>query len=363
MSTQVAFRVDASLQIGTGHVTRCLALADALRDRGVRCVFYCRMHEGHLLDKICQQGFEAVALNMDGVSTSDSDKLAHSHWLGTDWLSDAKETQLAIGHQTVDWMVIDHYSLDERWERELMQNYRKLLVIDDIADRKHICDVLLDQNMVNLMNERYKNKVPENCTCLLGPKYGLLRPQFKQLRSESIVRRADPKLENLLIFMGGSDPDNETSKVVEGVKLAQKKWLKIDIVVGQSFPDLDFLKEKMFDIPIAKLHIQTSDMAQLMLKADLAITAGGSVTWEKCALGLPSLVVIQGDNQNPIATRMHEIGAQRTIGVSETLTSSDYARSLDEIQPSDLVTMSKSASNICDGSGIDAVLHTMEIST
>lgn len=359
---QVAFRVDASLQIGTGHVMRCITLAHALRDNGVQCVFYCRLHEGHLLDVISQQGFETVALSVDVEMTANIDTLAHSHWLGTDWLSDAKDTQLAMGHQIVDWLVVDHYALDARWERVLMPNFRRLLVIDDIADREHISDVLLDQNMVNLMNERYKSKVPDKCICLLGPKYGLLRPEFNQFRSASIIRRTPPKLEKLLIFMGGSDPEIETIKVVEGVKLSKKKWRQIDVVVGQNFPAIDVLRKRMVDLPKAYLHIQTPDMANLMLKADLAITAGGIVTWEKCALGLPSLVAIQGDNQLPIANRMHELGVQLTLGLAEKLIPIDYAGALDEIQPEDLVKMSKSCQDICDGSGISAVLNAMDIS-
>ena len=368
LTIKVLFRTDASLQIGTGHVMRCLTLANALREHGAECRFVSREHPGNLLEWIRKQGFEAVALPVQddaapAAAGAGEPTLAHAYWLGTDWFSDAQQTQLAMGQQAVDWMVVDHYSLDARWERVLRPHCRKLLVIDDIADREHICDVLLDQNMVEFMNERYKSKVPEICTCLLGPKYALLRPEFSQLRSASIARRATPRLEHLLIFLGGSDANNETAKVIEGVKLANRKWLHIDVVVGQSFPALDILRKQLASLPMSMLHIQTSGMAQLMLDADLAITSGGSVTWEKCALGLPSLVVIQGDNQHPIATRMHELGAQRTLGISEKLTPTIYAHALDAILPNDLIAMSQSAQAVCDGSGIEAVMHTMEIST
>jgi UDP-2,4-diacetamido-2,4,6-trideoxy-beta-L-altropyranose hydrolase len=366
MPQVIAFRTDASLQIGTGHVMRCLTLADALAAKGADCQFLCREHDGNLIEFIRGKGYVTYALPMASVAPADPPKLSaaeltHSHWLGSTQAQDTEACVAILAAQRPDWLIVDHYALDFHWERALMPYCRKLMVIDDLADRHHIADVLVDQNMVEGMDTRYQGKVPERCICLLGPQYALLRQEFSRFRPASLGRRAMPKLECLLVFLGGSDSENETGKVIEGIRLSKKNWRHVDVVVGQSFPLFAVLRQAMANLPAATLHIQTSEMAKLMLEADLAITAGGSVTWEKCALGLPSLVAIQGDNQSPIAIKLHELGAQRTLGKGSELTAADYAQQLDAIQIHDLTTMTEAAQYLCDGTGVVTVLHNMGI--
>jgi spore coat polysaccharide biosynthesis predicted glycosyltransferase SpsG len=161
--------------------------------------------------------------------------------------------------------------------------------------------------------------------------------------------------------MGGSDANNDTGKVVEGIKLSRRNWLKVDIVVGQSFPALQSLKKNLESLNSATFHIQTPHMARLMVEADLAITGCGSVTWEKCTLGLPSLGVIQGANQYPIATMMHERGAQLTLGHAANLTPVRYATYLDELLTKELTSLTKGASAICAGNGVESVLKIIGI--
>ena len=360
----ITFRADASLDIGTGHVMRCLTLAEAFRGRGAKCRFVCRSHTGNLLEVIHQRGFEAHVLlpatqQFANVKPASGPPLAHADWLGTDWATDALQTEAALGNSSVDWLIVDHYALDARWEVVLKTQCRRLMVIDDLADREHICDVLLDQNLIHGMEVRYQDKVPTHCTCLIGPQYALLRPEFNALRSTSLARRTVPSLNRLLIFMGGGDPGNETDKVVAGIKLSQKSWQHIDVVVGQAFSRLHALKEGLATLPSATLHVQTPDMALLMADGDLAVTAGGGVTWEKCAVGLPSLVVVLGENQRPIASTMHALGAQRTLGMATDLTPACYAKYLDEIQTCDLAPMINSASTVCDGLGTQRVLEVL----
>ena len=364
-SQEIVFRTDASLQIGTGHVMRCLTLADALKASGAKCRFICREHPGHLLDLIKQRGYEAIGLPRAAClstleySHDGTEQLAHAEWLGVDWHTDAVQTQAAINGQQVDWLIVDHYAIDNRWEYALKSQYHHLMVIDELADRKHICDVLLDQNLVAAMETRYHDKVPAHCTCLIGPEYALIRPEFSALRSDSLARRKEPVLARLLIFMGGSDPGNETCKVILGIKLSKKYWNHIDVVVGLGFPALLALKDSLASLPSAALHIQTPDMAKLMALADVAVTAGGSVTWEKCTLGLPSLVVVLGENQRLIATSMHERGALRMLGTNTDLTPAVYAKYLDNLQLEDLAPMVNCTMTICDGSGTQSVLKTI----
>ena len=362
---EISFRVDASLQIGTGHVMRCLTLADALKAAGASCRFICREHPGHLLGLIRQRGHAAIALPGPVAKPSPGSREhpfqpAHAVWLGADGSTDAGQTRTILQGLVTDWLIVDHYALDARWESALKTTYRKLMVIDDLADREHICDLLLDQNLVDGMANRYRGKVPGHCVCLVGPQYALLRPEFSALRPASLARRKTPSLNRLLIFMGGSDPDNETGKVLDGVRLSRKPWEHIDVVVGESYSALQTLKETLANFPSATLHIQTPDMAKLMAAADLAVTAGGSVTWEKCILGLPSLVVILGENQRPIATMMHQQGAQRTLGMASELTPACYAEYLERIAVGELPTMIDCASKVCDGAGVERVLKILD---
>ena len=169
-----------------------------------------------------------------------------------------------------------------------------------------------------------------------------------------------PELHRLIIFMGGSDANSETCKVIAGIKLSQKLWQHIDVVVGESYPEISLLQDSLATLP-ATLHIQTPDMAKLMALADFAITAGGSVTWEKCALGLPSLVVVLGENQQPIANMMHKQGSIKNMGRGGALAPQDYANCLDEIQVDDLAIMIKRASEVCDGLGINKVIKAIKI--
>lgn len=360
---KIAFRVDASVHIGSGHVMRCLTLAKALRDVGANCRFVCRDHPGNMIGYIRNQGFHVAELpkltaNFENENTKG---LVHESWLGAHWKTDSEQTKAALEGVLTDWLIVDHYALDIGWEKTLRSSCNNLLVIDDLADRKHDCDLLLDQNLVANMAERYTSKVPERCVLLLGPRYALVRPEFGQIRSASLKRRSPPNLQRLLIFLGGSDAENETSKVIRGVRMASRQWQHIDVVVGSSFVALDELRQELTELSSITLHIQTAEMAELMLNSDLAVTAGGSVTWEKCTLGLPSLVVIQGDNQYPIATNMHLLGAQRTVGLASKLTPANYAQALDAIQLNELSAMTESAKDICDGSGATAVLRQMSI--
>ena len=363
---EIVFRVDASMEIGSGHVMRCLSLADALDANGANCRFICRKYPGNLIELIEKRGYAVLAMPNENIDlllgSTDSEKggLEHSHWLG-DWRTDARQTIESLKSEIVDWLVIDHYGIDSRWESEVHANYKHLMVIDDLADRDHICEILLDQNFIDGMAERYVGRVPKNCACLIGPEFALVRPEFNIMRASSLAHRKNPALNRLLVFMGGSDPENETAKVIEGIKLAKRKWQHVDVVVGQAYPFLDNLKANIIDLGNITLHVQVSNMATLMAEADFSITAGGSVTWEKCTVGLPSFVVIVSANQIPIATSMHACGAQRTLGISSEMTSGYYASNLDALVIEEINSMIVSASKLCDGTGIKTIVEILEV--
>ena len=156
---QVIIRVDASNEIGFGHVVRCLTLATELRCRDINCIFICRDLPGNLIERIKQEGFEYFLLPSFEKNNSPYDG---------GWRTDAEQVLSYIKDIQPDWLVVDHYALDYQWEEYLSDTYRNLMVIDDLADRRHNCDLLLDQNFFENMLVRYDEKVHPSCKKLSG---------------------------------------------------------------------------------------------------------------------------------------------------------------------------------------------------
>jgi len=363
---EVVFRADASLEIGTGHVIRCLTLADALKANGAHCRFVCREHPGALFELIRQHGYEVYRLQatsendmQDELSDSASFS-AHSAWLGTDWAVDADQTREALGDAPVDWLIVDHYAIDARWERELHAHVRKLMVIDDLADRSHDSDLLLDQNLGREVWD-YANLVPSRCTVLAGPSYALLRPEFAALRAYSLQRRTNPEIKHLLITMGGVDKPNATSHILEDLKdcpLPQECCIKI--VMGAHAPWLEQVRTLAAAMPWrTEVLFNVRDMAGLMAECDLAIGAAGSTSWERCCLGLPTLMVVLASNQRQGAAALEEAGGAVLLGEVTAM-----KRALSSVLPTlldgqRLREMTKASSRVTDGRGTARVLRQM----
>lgn len=289
----VAIRVDASQEIGTGHVMRCLTVADGLAKQGAYIRFIVRHMPPHLAEMIKSKGFDCKQLNSLS-ARNQLDELKHANWLGTSQVKDAEESIAELADKKWDWLIIDHYALDFRWESILRNTTQKLMVIDDIADRKHDCDVLLDQNFYEDMDSRYAEKVPRHCQLMLGPKFALLREDFLEARKTIKVRTGIVK--RVLIFFGGIDSENYTGKAIEALSGLSEYHFDVDVVIGAVNPNKDEIM-KMCAAQGYLCHVQTRGMAELMANADLAIGAGGTAVWEKCSLGLPSVAIATAENQ------------------------------------------------------------------
>ena len=289
----IAIRVDASTQIGTGHFMRCLTLADALKQRGARIRFISRHLPEYLQSILVDKGHELVPLD-NAQNNASWDELAHARWLGVTQVQDAADSIQALYDKAWDWLIVDHYSLDLRWETMLRQVAKKILVIDDIADRQHDCDMLLDQNFYADMEERYIGKVPQHCKFLLGPRYALLRDEFRELHEQ--VNPRNGAVNRILVFFGGIDADNYTGRAVEALSEIGMPGLHVDVVIGSQHPCSEQIKEACAQHEFI-CHVQTDKMAELMAAADLAIGAGGTATWERCCLGLPALSICVAANQ------------------------------------------------------------------
>jgi UDP-2,4-diacetamido-2,4,6-trideoxy-beta-L-altropyranose hydrolase len=310
MNPRVAFRVDASTQIGTGHVMRCLALAEALQQRGAVSHFICRQDEGHLGDLVEGRGFDVVRLR-GSVIASGEPRL--------DWEKDAEETGGAISglHGKVDWLVVDHYMLDAMWERRLRQRALRLMAIDDLADRRHDCDLLLDQNYYEDLETRYDSLVPPGCVKLLGPTHALLRKEFLDARRRARAKSGAPR--RVFVFLGGADPENVTARAIEAFTRLGNEELSLDVVVGAANPRRTALRAMCSSLPRVTFHCQVANISELMLAADLAVGAGGVTTWERCILGLPTLTIVIADNQLKTTMDMAQLGIIWYLGRSSEL--------------------------------------------
>jgi UDP-2,4-diacetamido-2,4,6-trideoxy-beta-L-altropyranose hydrolase len=361
---KVVFRADASILIGTGHIMRCLTLAKALREKGMVCSFICREHPGNLIQFIIDQGFEVGQIKMEvnqySAGPADVHSLAHSDWLGVDWMTDAKDTAKFISGQVIDWLVVDHYALDSDWETFLRSNCKQLMAIDDLADRLHNCDLLLDQNLGRRSID-YERLLSVHAATLIGPQYALLRPEFARVRVQSINRRMrQPELKHLLITMGGVDKNNVTGLVIDGLKFCSlPSDMKISVVMGVHAPHLDQVRKKIIGIGCdTQVLIGVNDMAQLMADSDFAIGAAGSTSWERCCLGLPAMQLILAQNQSGIANALANIGAALLIDVNSLKNSLKKFFENDFTLPR-LLTMGSIASSVVDGLGVYRVVDKM----
>ena len=358
---RVAIRTDASIEIGTGHVMRCLTLADALRAGGAECRFISREHPGHLIDHVRARGYVVDSLSLEAKAPVGSQ--GYAAWLGASQELDAARTVDRLGGgEVVDWLVVDHYGLDERWESLLRPCCERLMVIDDLADRGHQCDLLMDQTWGRSADD-YRPRVPAACSVLCGSDYALLRPEFALQRAASLDRRSRPASAlQLLITLGGVDKTNVTSAVLRALADSDlPEDARITVVMGAGAPWLDAVRDVASCLPWqVDVRAGVSDMARIMADADLAIGAAGATSWERCCLGLPTVMVVLADNQIGVASGLAQAGAARVITDARHVAAELPALVTSLVRdPAQLHGMSTAASRVVDGQGASRVINQM----
>ena len=365
----IAFRCDASLDIGSGHVMRCLTLAKALRRDGHRCWFICRDLSSHMGEVIVRSEFPVTLLRKPSNKfVPDSRSPVHAHWAGVSWEVDAKETQQALPSRC-DWLVVDHYAFDVRWENAIRSAVKQVLVIDDLADRAHDADILLDQSIGRVVSD-YHGLVSSAALSLIGPQYAILRPEFLSLRSKGLKHRYELRLplRHLLIFMGGIDLQNITGKILECLNAKVFGMLEqVTVVMGALAPALEHVRSIAARLPIpTSVLVGTEDMADLMYHADLAIGGVGGTTLERCCLGLPTLLVIMAENQQLMAKKLQENGAgcvvadisqNQAIGANNF----DLENVFSSLTSDQIQKMAIACSSVTDGRGTQRVLTAMSV--
>ena len=371
----IAFRADASPAIGSGHLMRCLALADALAEAGARCRFVARRQPGDLLDLVAQRGHEALPLALPAPSdaappTSLDDagaaKPPQAAGPGHRWQADAEATLQALGPAGSDWLVVDHYGLDARWEGALRPRCGRLMAIDDLADRAHACDLLLDQNLGRKADD-YRGRVPDAAQQLTGAAYALLAPAYREVRAAALQRRRLATPAHLLVFLGGGNPGGITQRVLQALRgAALPPGWRVSIVMGASAPGAEAVRAAAAALPWpaeVRRGLSVEAMAALTAEANLALGAAGTSAWERCCVGLPTIVLVVADNQRHGAQALQAAGA--ALSLEPPARDADLATALDAalvrlLQPSALAAMSQAAAALIDGQGVARVVAAME---
>lgn len=302
---RVAIRVDSGTAIGAGHLMRCLTLADELRDRGARIEFIARDHPGHLADIARARGYQVRLLPAGIMPTSEP-----SSWLGTTPLDDATASlNAAADLQPLDWIIVDHYAVDADWHRAVRPAARHVLAIDDLADRPLDADIVVDHNF-GAETKAYETVTPSGATLLLGTKFALIDAAFAKVREETLRRSTVEHHDcRVVLSLGGSDANDATSWVIRTLHFELSAVAEVDVVIGQSHPRPDSVASAARSLPRSRVHVQTSRMAELLSKADLAIGAGGVATLERALLGVPTVAIEIAENQRSALSNLAAIGA------------------------------------------------------
>lgn len=296
----IVIRADASVEIGTGHIMRCLTLAENLIKYGAEITFICSNLPGNSISYIKDRGINIRVLEVD----------KNNLFVNTKKIIKSLDF-------TIDLLIIDHYEIDIKMEKYLKPFVKKIMVIDDLANRSHDCEILLDQNLYLNYRERYNSLVPSHCLKLLGPDYLLLRDEFI-LAMRNIKRSRANTMKNILVFFGGSDPTNETEKALIAIELLARKYhFNTQVVVGESNPNKNNIKSLCMSIPRVTFYCQVNNMAALMVQADISIGAGGVTTWERILLRLPTVVIITADNQEATASFLSSFNLIKLLGTSK----------------------------------------------
>jgi len=353
---KIIIRTDASQKIGSGHVMRCINLAEGLRDKNVTVEFITRNHQGNINEQIKNKGFKVYPLPPHAATKSQNHLTRYEKLLGVTQLIDADDTIQVLSEINFDCLIVDHYALDYLWEGRLRAYSKKIMVIDDLANRNHDCDILLDQNYIH-DKSRYDELISLDSIKLLGPKYALLQKDFIKNRKNRY--KSNDRIKKVFVFFGGADLDNLTCVTIKALSKSKLRYLSVDVVIGSSNPHHEKLKAEICKRPNIKLHIQIDNMAELMSNADISIGAGGTTTWERMALGLPSIVVTLADNQISFIRYLDKDGCLNWLGgagqISEQVIYSSLLKAIQK--PYRLHMQSQKNQKIVDGMGVNRVAN------
>jgi len=315
-------------------MARCFTLAKELKSRCSKIFFISRDITDHFLAALKQEGIPIIRLQS-----------------GTNWEEDAAQSIAAIKElaiPTPDWLIVDQYELDSRWETQIRPYIKKIMVIDDLDNRNHDCDALLDQNLVNDMKRRYKNHLPINTKRFLGPGYALLQPLFRDLHAKTTPKKA---LKNILVFFGGASQDQLISMVIDAFMKLNKPEINLHVVNFSSNTNPSLVSQNIRTYPMLP------SLAPLLADADLCIGGCGATAWERLCLGVPALVITLADNQVPIAEELSKRGFIRLLGHHDSVNPEIIFSALSTvIEEKRLQDWSAKCLEVVDGLGLEKIV-------
>lgn len=338
MNKMLLIRADASVTIGTGHVMRCIALAQAWQERGGRVTLLTHRNLPPALNQRCMdEGMQIVVLDTEPGSTADAQYCIQT-----------------AQHVGAVWVVVDGYHFDAKYQDALKAANLKLLFVDDNGHAApYSADFVLNQN-VYAHESLYKNRAPHT-QLLLGTAYTLLRREFRQ---QSVKREINTEVRRILVTLGGSDPYNVTQKVIEALR---GEPYDVVVVISGSHPNLKILETLVVGTNI-EIHLDVHDMSALMLWADLAVTACGTTLWELAFMRLPSIGIIIAPNQQRNAAWLQQHEAVLILGEADHISSVDIRAAVTELTntPARRQYISRMLQSLIDGAGVQRVLGVLE---
>tara|TARA_B100000809_G_scaffold226393_1_gene237996 strand:- start:318 stop:1355 length:1038 start_codon:yes stop_codon:yes gene_type:complete len=334
MKKNLFIRVDASPEIGIGHIMRCLTLAQELKNNFDKIIFLTQKNSSDFIETIMKNEFEVIFIS----ANNDSDIIKNI---------------VTTNSVNKNFLLIDHYNVDSNFESSLKNTFEKIFVIDDLANRKHDCDLLIDQNYYRDLNHRYEKLIQNDTITLLGPKYAIIRSEFRSINKKTIKKNS--QIKKILISFGGSDPTNECKKSLDALCSIENNQFEIVAIVGiynNKFEQLKKLYEKYSNI---KIYRHVNDLSLLMLNSDLFIGAGGTTTWERFYMGLPSIVTIISDDQKESIEFLSDMGHIINLGLAKNVTSKTYAQTLQKPNSDLIYNMSLHNQKLVDGNGSNRI--------
>ena len=335
-------RADANARMGTGHLMRCLALAQGWKARGGQATFITACESDGLRQRLSDEGFQVIALEQSYPEPDDWEIMSQ-----------------VLAEYRGGWIVLDGYHFDPAYQRQIKEVGHRLLVIDDMAHLDHYyADIILNQN---LHAERLNYSCEPYTQLLLGTQYVLLRREF--LKWQGWKREIPKVAHKVLVTLGGGDPDNVTLKVIRAINKLKLEDLEVKVVIGPSNPHTASLKEAVDHSPFAIHLLPTGkNMAELMACADVAVSAGGSTCWEMAFMGLPNVVLVLAENQQDIAAGLGTAGVAFNLGWYTEASIAQVANTLGGLlrDGGSRRQMSQRGRELVDGLGVERVAESLQ---
>ena len=312
----IVFRVDSSDIIGTGHVYRCLNLADQYKEHNIS--FICKNHNYNLIDKISEK-YKVYQLHLNSSKNIDLDITT---WLGESQTEDLNKTIDIIksNNLIIDWLIIDHYAIDKIWEEGILNFVKNICVIDDFINRKHKCNILINQQIKDDDDAliKYKNIVNDDCKIYCGNDYLLLHPKYFDYIS--FEKKYETHIKRVNIFMGGSDTHNITEKIIDicnNYNELNVNKLTYDVIIGKSNKNYENIKNKINNFNNFNIYYDLEFIGELLEKSDLCIGALGTTSYERCLMQIPSLCICLAENQKCVINKFIEANTIKYLGSIE----------------------------------------------